>query len=101
MGVAAEKIDEHAASVGNEVNTAVTALQFQDMTSQLIDHTLRRIEAMENFVEGLSIATHGNGNLEAKLQEARKRLSQAAEQAQAKLNPVGQESMDSGDIELF
>lgn len=99
--VAARAIDEHATQVSQEVNSAVTALQFQDMTSQLIDHARRRMEAVTAMLGAL----HGSlsrGQLQAEdLDRARQSLREAVERARAKLNPVGQKSMDSGDVELF
>jgi len=67
---------------------AVTALQFQDMASQLIAHTNRRLrnccdrlaaEAMGDDEEGVAIV----------------------EEAPLRPNPVTQDEMDAGSIELF
>ncbi len=100
--VAAQAIDAHAASVGNEVNSAVTSLQFQDMTSQLIDHARRRIDAVAAMLVSLGDSLP-SGRIAAgeDLERARRQLRETAERARAKLNPVGQERMDSGDVELF
>ena len=67
---------------------AVTALQFQDMASQLITHTTRRLrsccdrlaaEAMGDDEEGVAVV----------------------EDAPMRPNPVTQDEMDAGSIELF
>jgi len=99
---AAQAIDEHAANVGNEVNNAVTSLQFQDMTSQLIDHARRRIDAVAAMLASLGDSLpSGRSAAGEDLERARRKLRETAERARAKLNPVGQERMDSGDVELF
>lgn len=44
-----EQLGVIASNIERDVNAAVTGLQFQDMTTQLIDHTKTRIEAIELF----------------------------------------------------
>ena len=44
--------------VGDEVNSAVTAMQFQDMTSQLLTRTIKRVSGLGDLLQEL--ATHGN-----------------------------------------
>jgi methyl-accepting chemotaxis protein len=100
-GVAVRKIDEHAEQVAQEVNAAVRALQFQDMTSQLIDHTLSRIHTMRGIIASIHEAMHDAEDPNAGIVAARSRLRESAEAARRRSNPVGQESMQSGDIELF
>jgi len=98
---AIRKIDEHAEQVAQEVNAAVRALQFQDMTSQLIDHTLSRVKTMRGIITSIHEAMRDAENPEAGLIAARSRLRESADVARKRSNPVGQESMQSGDIELF
>jgi methyl-accepting chemotaxis protein len=98
---AVRKIDEHAEQVAQEVNAAVRALQFQDMTSQLIDHTLSRVQTMRGIIASIHEAMRDAENPNAGLAAARSRLKASAESARKRINPVGQESMQSGEIELF
>jgi methyl-accepting chemotaxis protein len=98
---AIRKIDEHAEQVAQEVNAAVRALQFQDMTSQLIDHTLSRVKTMRGIITSIHEAMRDAEDPNAGLAAARSRLRESAEVARKRSNPVGQESMQSGDIELF
>ena len=98
---AIRKIDEHAEQVAQEVNAAVRALQFQDMTSQLIDHTLSRMHTMRGIIASIHEAMRDAESPNAGLLAARNRLRESAEAARKRSNPVGQESMQSGDIELF
>lgn len=101
MADAARNIDQHAESVGREVNAAVTALQFQDITSQLISHALASIEALRVAAEESAAAFAGAEEVAKGLARAKERLHALAEADRARLNPVKQESMDAGDIELF
>lgn len=70
------------------IGGAITALQFQDMASQLIAHTSRRLrncadrlaaEAMGDDEDGIAVV----------------------EEAPMRPNPVTQDEMDAGSIELF
>lgn len=101
MADAARTIDHHAESVGREVNAAVTALQFQDMTSQLISHAQAGIEALRVAAEESAAAFAGAEEVAKGLLHAKERMHALAEVDRVRLNPVKQESMDSGDIELF
>ena len=101
MSESAQRIDEHAARVSVEVNAAVTALQFQDMSSQLIGHAQSRIQGIENLVEKLSGSIQRNARLGSGLTEARTWLREHSHQESQRNHPVKQESMSSGDIELF
>lgn len=67
---------------------AVTALQFQDMASQLIAHTHRRLRACADQIacEAMGQDPEGDAVVEA---------------APLRPNPVTQDEMDAGSIELF
>ncbi len=67
---------------------AVTSLQFQDMASQLIGHTNRRLH---RCADRLALDAAGDGSPG----EA------ALDPAPLRPNPVTQEQMDAGSIELF
>src|SRR4051812_6749391 len=43
--------------VGGHVNAAITSMQFQDMTSQLIDRTLKRVTGLREFLG--TLGEHG------------------------------------------
>jgi hypothetical protein len=70
------------------LNTAVTALQFQDMASQLINHTLSRLRNCADRIA--RDAFDGDEEGEAVI-----------EAAPLRPNPVTQAEMDTGFIELF
>ncbi|MEW5771106.1 MAG: methyl-accepting chemotaxis protein [Pseudomonadota bacterium] len=101
MAEAAKSIEVHADSVGREVNVAVTALQFQDMTSQLIGHAQVRIKALLAAAEESAAAFGAADNVAAGLAGARQHMHALAEVDKVYLNPVKQDTMSSGDVELF
>lgn len=101
MSNAVRSIDVHAEQVGVEVNTAVTALQFQDMTSQLVSHAQLGIDALRGAIEESAAAFAGAEDVAKGLELAKQHLHALAEVDRMHLNPVKQKSMDSGDIELF
>ncbi|WP_018150611.1 methyl-accepting chemotaxis protein [Leeia oryzae] len=102
-----------AAVVETNTNQAVSALQFQDLVSQCIGHTTRRMERMHDVCADISRlqqmlekdpAQLSNPEfLQQKLpvliEEINTRI--AALHADVEFNPVTQHTMDTGDIELF
>lgn len=94
--------------VGLHVNAAVTGLQFQDMTSQLIGRTMRRVAGLRDVLG--AVGTGGDGILpETGTQEIVELLNtinnamdEQSQQLESLLwKAVSQTHMDSGDIELF
>jgi hypothetical protein len=67
---------------------AITALQFQDMASQLITHTTRRLR---NCADRLARDTFANDEDGAAV----------IEEMPLRPNPVTQDEMDAGSIDLF
>jgi hypothetical protein len=67
---------------------AITAMQFQDMASQLIHHTNTRLR---NCADRLAYETMGDDEDGAAVIEA----------APRRPNPVTQDEMDAGSVELF
>ena len=67
---------------------AVTALQFQDMASQLIHHTHRRLRHCADQLAREVMGDDEDG-------------SAVVEDAPLRPNPVTQDEMDAGSIELF
>lgn len=67
---------------------AITAMQFQDMASQLVAHTSRRLR---NCADRLAAETFAGDEEGAAV----------VEEAPLRPNPVTQDEMDAGSIELF
>ncbi|MBV8636024.1 MAG: chemotaxis protein [Burkholderiaceae bacterium] len=103
-----EKIKALQDEVAQNVNAAVTGLQFQDMTSQLIARTVRRIAGLRDVLG--AVGSSGAEMLPESEQEdvvaLLSEVSKALEEQSAKLESVlwkavSQTHMESGDIELF
>jgi hypothetical protein len=71
------------------IGGAITALQFQDMASQLITHTTRRLR---NCADRIARDTMGDDDEDGQA---------VVEEAPLRPNPVTQDEMDAGSIELF
>jgi len=109
MAAAVEQMGGIAAQVDHDVNAAVTALQFQDMVSQLLGHVTRRIEALGEMLAATSgVAQSAVGALDRgerpqalapKLQAFAGTLEDL--RGRTSHNPVAQATMTSGDVELF
>lgn len=67
---------------------AVTALQFQDMASQLVDHTQRRLRHCVDCLARDVMGGDDDGDA-------------VVEAAPLRPNPVTQDEMDAGSVELF
>lgn len=97
----AHEASEISAQVQTGVHQAVVGLQFQDMTSQLLRIAAQRVEAVENVVRALPGLKQGRiGGTQpaefATLHEALDALTQSSAR-----KPVAQNSMSSGDVDLF
>jgi hypothetical protein len=103
-----EKLKARQSEISQHVNAAITGLQFQDMTSQLINRTVQRVTGLRDVLGGVGsgsmgmpaesdvnevIATLNNINMQLEAQSIK--LESALWKA------VCQTHMESGDIELF
>lgn len=103
-----EKLIAIRAEISTHINAAVTSLQFQDLTSQLISRTVQRCEGLREVLNVLGVA--GNDipvdgeteQLASLLRATSMRLEkQSADLKQLLRKAVHQKELDSGDIELF
>jgi hypothetical protein len=82
-------IDTHALhDAMQNMAGAVTALQFQDMATQLIDHTHRRLRACADQIARDAMAGDPEGD-------------GVVQEVPLRPNPVTQDEMDAGSVELF
>ena len=111
-GDALEQLGGIADEVDVQVGRAVTALQFQDIVSQLLGHVGRRVDAIDDVSRHLGelakTLQHDAVTLNAAdaLQSLQSETSRVAvrlqDMAQATVNsPVSQKAMSRGEIELF
>ena len=75
-------------AVLDRLGGAITALQFQDMASQLIAHTNRRLQSCAGQIARVAMGDDEDGVT-------------AVEPPPQRPNPVTQNEMDAGSIELF
>jgi hypothetical protein len=104
----AAKLVASRTEIGQHVNAAVTGLQFQDMTDQLIGRTMARIAGLRDVLDTLGI---GSANLisdseSAEIEAIVKSVNDLVMEKSLRLGnaswkAVSQTHMDSGDIELF
>ena len=71
-----------------QLGGAVTALQFQDMASQLITHTNQRLRSCADQIARVAMGDDEDG-------------AAVVEEPPLRPNPVTQDEMDAGSIELF
>jgi hypothetical protein len=67
---------------------AITAMQFQDLASQLVAHTGRRLRGCADRLARVAMGDDEDGEA-------------VVEEAPLRPNPVTQDEMDAGSIELF
>lgn len=98
---------EISAKVGQVVGAAVTSLQFQDMVNQLLQHSRQRLDSMQNVWHRIGVIAEqeqrGAVLSQHEVEQIRQEIVAAFEHADhlSARNPVRQEHMQSGDIELF
>ena len=102
------RLGEMRGEIGQHVNSAITSMQFQDMTSQLIDRTLKRVTGLREFLG--TLGAHGADiSAESDSEEIIDRLGkvsmalaiQSLELRSVLRKAVNQQHLESGDIELF
>jgi methyl-accepting chemotaxis protein len=109
---AIEDLARSSGDVAAVVNQAVTALQFQDMTAQLLNHVVQRVETIDRTMADLgrlggtlnqcAAAGDINGAMTSLTEESTRLAAQLEDLATAQhSSPVGQTAMKQGDIELF
>lgn len=98
------------AAVDQQINVMVTGLQFQDMTSQLLERIVRRVNGLR---EVLGIVTENSKQLPIKADSSPEEISEVLSQMLDKMSKkmaelenilwrsVRQTRMESGDVDLF
>jgi len=111
-GAAIGQLAGIADEVEAQVGRAVTALQFQDIVSQLLGHAARRAEAIDDVSRHLATLAqtlqrnaatpNAAGVLESLKAETRRVSERLQDMADVtSKNPVAQTEMNHGDVELF
>jgi hypothetical protein len=103
----ADQLKSRHAEISQHVNAAVTGLQFQDMTGQLIGRTVRRVSGLREVLGGLGAGSSSISDSNAEeIISTLYSINQVLEEQSVKLESalwkaVCQTHMESGDIELF
>ncbi|MFA6121975.1 MAG: methyl-accepting chemotaxis protein [Sideroxydans sp.] len=107
MSAALEEQSKLTEEVDIVVGKAITSLQFQDMMTQLIQHSATRLESIHAAWEKIGEWSENSRNGILATEEMKRQMLSEIEDllsmanAASHKNPVRQESMDSGDVELF
>lgn len=104
----ADRLHATHCDIDRHVSAAVTGLQFQDMTSQLIHRTVRRVTGLREVLGGVGSSGSGmppESDIEHII-ETLNAISAALHHQSQKLESelwkaVRQTHMESGDVELF
>ncbi|WP_044871674.1 methyl-accepting chemotaxis protein [Pseudomonas sp. LFM046] len=91
-----QELDRLSLEVGNGVDQAITALQFQDMSSQLLGQMRKHFTKLGGFARGLG----GLRGLEPE-HWAERLGDETTELRKPVANPVAQSSVNAGEVELF
>jgi len=105
---ATQKITVLRKKISAEVDAAVTGLQFQDMTNQLIERVIKRVDGLRESLLALAIhgedmaPEHEHAEIVNLLAEMSKGVNSRNDALKGGLRKsVGQQDMSSGEIELF
>ncbi len=103
----AGQLKARQSEIAQHVNAAVTGLQFQDMTNQLLGRIVSRVAGLREVLDGI-----GSGSADISAEDAREIVkalrgindvlkAQSVKLEDALRKAVSQTHMESGDIELF
>ena len=107
----AARLDALRAEIAGHIGAAVTGMQFQDMTSQLVGRMTRHLEGLRAVFGALEVcpidtsdstgASNGDAALAVLNDISDSVMARFAELDGVARSTVNQRHMDSGDIELF
>lgn len=97
-----------SSEISRNVALALQSMQFEDMTNQLVCHSLKRIDALRGFADVSRQAREQNfssvshqADAQYDLSLLKQTLLASAELPGTANRPVSQESMSDGEVELF
>jgi methyl-accepting chemotaxis protein len=95
----ASSLDEISSQLVSALHEAMRGLQFEDMTSQNVRHTINVIHSLEPIARTLM---SGSGRLSGMHEALKVEIDNHQQQGGARAkNPVSALSMQSGDVDLF
>ena len=94
--LAVEELEQISRAFSADVNAAITALQFQDLSSQLLAQIRKHTEKLQQVSGGLEgVAQLSQDDQQDRLDSQRRQLDSHVH------NPVNQTSMHAGEIDFF
>lgn len=102
-----DQLKARHAEVAKHVNAAVTGLQFQDLTNQLLGRTVRRVAGLREVLDNIGSGSASISDKSAEdIIKTLASMNEVLEEQSVKLESalwkaVCQTHMESGDIELF
>lgn len=104
----AEKLDDLGGVLDGNISEVVTAMQFQDMTAQLLDKVLSRVDGLQSMlgvIEKLAsdISTaNGDGDAQAMIKVSVDEMAARRQELEGlHAERVSQHHMGAGTVELF
>lgn len=94
-----QQLNVLSTDLGQALNDAMRAMQFEDMSSQTIQHTAAEQSHLLLLVEALKTGADDARDFHQALNKQMQEFREA--RSQRKSNPVSSSSMDSGEIDLF
>lgn len=105
---AVEKLDALNQKIDVNVASVITAMQFQDMTSQLLDRVLSRVTGLEGIIEEVNrlasevSGAESDGDIQMMVHATGEAMTQHRHELEEQhAKRVSQKHMESGSIELF
>lgn len=103
------KLQELYEEVNKQVNSAVTGLQFQDMTSQLLERVVRRVIGLREVLDILNTSGNQMPPDASNIDDMKDLFQNTANSMDARMSEleaalwraVRQTRMESGDVDLF
>ena len=107
-GEETKQLEAFKLKIGDEVNAVVTGLQFQDLTSQLLSRTIKRVNGLKDLLHELGSHSsaidpeHEHQEIAKFLDDMSHSLHEGSRALSGGLRrSVNQQDMLTGDIELF
>ena len=105
---ALEKLDSLNQAMNDSIASVITAMQFQDMTSQLLDRVFSRVAALQGMVEEMEKLATGisraksEGDVQAMVRAMSEEMNSKRHELEGQhAERVSQKHMESGSIEFF
>lgn len=104
----AQTLEAHQTRITQEIDRVITGMQFQDMTNQLLQRTVNRVNGLKSLLQELSshqapmLAEDENEEIRRFIMQLNQQFHQGSQHLSGHLRKaVNQHDMATGDIDLF